>query len=219
MPVPRKFNVIAGLAIAASAESVAAHIAGNHGFIVIFKPLAAVLLLALPVYSWSRAKQPAALWISIGLFFSLIGDILLLWPDKCFLPGLAAFLLTHIAYLVAFTRDAKLLSRAIAFPYFLVAVAAYALLFPSLPDNLRIPVALYAALLSCMAAQAMVRFFFLKTATAKLAAIGALSFMFSDFLLAFDRFHTVLLLAPVLILAPYYVAQFFIALSTRRAGA
>jgi hypothetical protein len=39
--------------------------------------------------------------------------------------------------------------------------------------------------------------------------------MLPDFLLAFDRFHTLILLAPLLILIPYYLGQWRIASSTR----
>jgi len=214
MPVPRNSNITTGLAFAASAASVASHAVHYQPFIYIFKPLAAVFLFLLALYSWARPKQPYALWISIGLFFSLIGDVLLIRPDKFFLLGLAAFLLTHIAYLIAFARDAKLLPRPFVLVYFLVAVIAYTLLVPKLPVPLKFPVAIYSLLLSSMAAQGMIRFSILRTMNAKLAAIGAIFFMLSDFLLAFDRFHTTLPIASVLVLIPYYIAQLLIALST-----
>jgi uncharacterized membrane protein YhhN len=211
-------KIIAGLACAACTAAVAAHIVHHQPLIYLFKPLAAILLLALAIDGWARAKQAYALCICIGLFFSFIGDVLLMQPDKFFLPGLAAFLLTHIAYLIAFIGPAKLLSRPLVFLYFLPALIAYALLAPKLPADLKLPVAIYSLLLSSMAAQGMIRFRILKTAGAKLAAIGAIFFMLSDFLLAFDRFYTALPLASVLILAPYYLAQLLIALSTRPAS-
>ncbi len=220
MPVPRNSNIIAGLAFAASAESVAAHMVRDQMFVLIFKPLAAILLLALPVYSWSRTKQPIALWISIGLFFSLIGDILLLWPDKLFLPGLAAFLITHIAYLVAFTRDAKFPAHWLTLILFLqlAAVDCFAL-HSHLPAGFAFPVVIYSLALSTMTAQALGRFLLLRASAAKLAAIGAVCFLLSDTFLALDRFQTSLPLAPILILVPYYAAQLLIAFSTRPAGA
>ena len=44
-------------------------------------------------------------WVLAGLVFSLAGDVALLWPKEGFLPGLVSFLLAHLAYLVAFTRE------------------------------------------------------------------------------------------------------------------
>jgi uncharacterized membrane protein YhhN len=66
-----------------------------HG---LFTPLATMCILALASFQLARVQKNYALWISIGLFFSLLGDIALLRPAHYFLPGLIAFLFTHIAY-------------------------------------------------------------------------------------------------------------------------
>jgi uncharacterized membrane protein YhhN len=181
----------------------------------LFKPLATVLILSVALSQWRLNKIPYSRWITIGLFFSLIGDIALLWPNSRFLLGLAAFLVTHAAYLIAFTRDAKLPARvSIWFVYLAIAAAMLVFLFPNLPSSLKIPIALYSLLLASMAAQAMGRFLILETRPARLAAIGAILFMLSDLLLAFDHFHSAIPLAPVLVLSPYYVGQWLIACST-----
>ena len=90
----------------------------------------------------------------------------------------------------------------------------YVLLYPNVPFRLRLPVLLYSLLLASMAAQAMGRALLLKTTRSHRAAAGAFFFVLSDSLLAFDRFHSVILLSPVLILVPYYIAQWLIARST-----
>src|SRR5690606_4544433 len=42
-------------------------------------------------------------WVMVvGLVLSLAGDVLLLLPERWFLAGLAAFLLAHVAYVIAF---------------------------------------------------------------------------------------------------------------------
>jgi uncharacterized membrane protein YhhN len=186
--------------------------------VYVFKPLATVLILGFAVANWrhGRGSYSYSLWIAIGLLFSLVGDVFLLWPSLYFIHGLAAFLLTHLAYLIAFTRDARFPARVwIWILYLAIAATLYAFLYPNLPVPLKLPVALYSALLSSMAAQAMGRFLVVKTKPAQSAAIGAVFFMLSDFLLAFDRFHTLILLAPVLLLIPYYLGQWLIASSTR----
>jgi uncharacterized membrane protein YhhN len=162
-----------------------------------------------------RAKNSYSLWISIGLLFSLAGDVFLLRSDHFFTLGLLAFLLTHIAYLVAFTRDTRFPARLSVWSLFLLfAGSCYFLLYSRLPPELHIPVAIYAILLVSMAAQAMGRSLKLRTTSAQFAAIGGLLFVLSDSLLAFDRFYKPLPLAPLLVLLPYYAAQWLIASST-----
>ncbi len=183
--------------------------------IYIFKPLATILVLAMPLAQWQRQRSPYARNISIGLFFSLLGDIALIFAERYFLYGLLFFLLAHITYLIAFSLKVKFPARPAVWPLYLAfAVILYAFEFSNLPVTLRIPVAVYALLLTSMAAQSMGRFLILKTVPAGNAAAGALFFLLSDALLSLDRFHAVISLAPVVILLPYYLAQWFIALST-----
>ena len=160
-------------------------------------------------------RSSYAQWIAVGLVFSFLGDVLLIWPGQYFLPGLAAFLLTHTAYLIAFTRDCRFPARlSVWLAYLFVAAAFYLVLFPTLPRGLRMPVLIYSALLATMAGQAMGSFFELKTPFSLRAAAGALLFLLSDLLLAFDRFHRPLLYSTILILTPYYLGQWLIASST-----
>jgi len=183
--------------------------------VYLFKPLATLFLILIALLRWIRSRSAYSLWIAIGLAFSLVGDILLIRPNQFFLPGLLAFLLAHVAYLIAFTRDCKFPPRALIFLAYLIASAGfYVVLFPTLPLGLRIPVAVYAALLSTMASQAMGRFLLLRIEPARWAAFGALFFMASDLLLACHHFRRPLLYSAVLILVPYYTGQCLIAWST-----
>lgn len=185
--------------------------------VYVCKPLATLLIISIALQNWARPKSPYSRWIVSGLCLSLVGDVLLIWPNQYFLPGLAAFLITHATYLVAFTRDAKFPAQLpVLIGYLAVAALFYTILFPTLPSGLQIPVALYAILLSTMAGQAMGRLLVLKTSSAQRAAVGALFFMLSDLLLAFHRFRTPLLYANVLILVPYYFGQLLISWSTKK---
>lgn len=209
------FALVSLLVAAAVALVLTGDLLPNPWFVYIFKPLATVLLLWLAFYNWRASKRNYALWISVGLLFSLFGDVALIWPSRYFLPGLLAFLLTHIAYLFAFTREVRFPARPLLWlPYLALAATAYLVLLPHLPHTLRFPVAFYSVFLCSMAAQSMGRFMILKNAAARRAAIGAGFFLLSDLLLSFDRFHTPLILAPVLILIPYYLGQWLIASST-----
>ena len=180
----------------------------------VFKPLTTVLIILL---AWPRgADAPAARRaLRIGLTLSLLGDMALLWPQQGFLPGLVAFLLAHIAYIVAFTREHRFLGQPAALTgYALVAGAILALLWPSVPAELRVPVACYVLALSAMSAQ---------TAVVGLAAqgddrrrgrllmLGGALFMASDALLATHKFAFQLPAANLWILGTYWAAQWCIA--------
>ena len=78
------------------------------------------------------------------------------------------------------------------------------------------PVALYAFAVATMAAQAMARYVVSRSRVAMLAAAGGIFFMLSDGLLAVNRFRAAIPYAAIAVLAPYYIAQVLIALSTRR---
>jgi len=65
-----------------------------HG---LFTPLATMCILALASFQLARVKKTMRSG-SVSAFFSLLGDIALLRPAHYFLPGLIAFLFTHIAY-------------------------------------------------------------------------------------------------------------------------
>jgi uncharacterized membrane protein YhhN len=183
--------------------------------VYIFKPLATVLIIGLAVQNWLRRKSAYSQLTVMGLCFSLLGDLLLIWPDQYFLVGLCAFLLAHVAYLLAFTRDASFPARLpVLLLYLAIGALWYAVLFRALPPGLRIPVVVYAMVLAAMAGQAMGRWLELRTSASKRAAIGAIFFMLSDLLFAFHRFRTPLLYSNIFILIPYYLGQWLIASAT-----
>ena len=152
----------------------------------------------------------------MGLFFSFFGDLFLLSHDRYFLYGLCAFLLAHISYLIAFTRGIRFPALLSVWLLYLAAVATFLLwvIFPKLPVGFRLPIVVYMFFVVSMASQSMGRFLILKNIPAALAAFGAIFFVLSDSLLAFDRFHSRLPAAAFLVLVPYYLAQWLIALST-----
>ena len=79
--------------------------------------------------------------VVFGLLASLIGDVLLMLPQDLFVAGLIAFLVAHIAYLVAFTDGVRFAARPATLALFLVVAGAILwLLWPGLPTALRVPV-------------------------------------------------------------------------------
>ncbi len=183
----------------------------------LLKPLTTALVIA---HAWHlgppRHRMRAPLLAGLGL--SLLGDVALLWPQQGFLPGLAAFLLAHLAYLFAFARGVRLAAWPLAFAgYALLAAAVLSLLWPGVPGPLRWPVLAYVLCLAAMAAQTASAWHAARSGDASTrrrlggAALGGALFLTSDALLAFNRFHSPLPLATLWILASYWAAQWLIA--------
>ncbi|MBL8328292.1 MAG: lysoplasmalogenase [Rubrivivax sp.] len=186
----------------------------------VFKPLATLAVIA---YAAGRGQdQPVVRrWVLIGLLCSLAGDVALLWPQQGFLPGLVSFLLAHLAYLWAFTRERRLAERALPLVFYAaVAGSVLWLLWPGVPAGLRVPVAGYVLCLALMAAQAAVLW---RSGSPRglWLAVGGASFVCSDALLAVNKFAQPLPAASLWILATYWLAQWCLAswLAPRRAAA
>ena len=180
-----------------------------------FKPLATLCVIA-----WAAlGRSDDALvrrWILVGLAFSLVGDVALLWPVQGFLAGLVAFLLGHLSYLVALTRRRRFLASRPAFGVWaIVAASVLAGLWAGVPAELRAPVLVYVCALAAMAAQAtsvwLARRGQADAVRWRMVAIGGALFVLSDAILATDKFVGGVPMPTLWNLSIYWVAQWFIA--------
>jgi uncharacterized membrane protein YhhN len=181
--------------------------------VYLFKPLTTVLVLALAATAGEPVSGGYQALVCAGLLFSLAGDVFLMLPRDRFVAGLASFLVAHLFYVAAFAPRPP----GLAAPLALAAVLAYGgvllrALWPHL-GTLRAPVALYAAALMAMAWQAMERWAVLDATPALLAAAGAVLFVASDSVLAWERFVRRHGWGQVVVLGTYFAAQWLIALS------
>jgi len=222
----------APILLAAIAAIVGASLDGDGRWLHwIAKPLTTLLIASIALGSadrWSAPDTPSAhrtyaRAILLGMAFSCIGDIALMLPFDAFVPGLIAFLLAHLCYIVAFRAGFRA-GRGMLFPAALLAVFAginLAGLWPLLPNDLRIPVVVYVVVLALMATLALARAWTKNAATpsaptsARWAAIGAVLFVISDSVLAWDRFGGGLPAATLCVLSSYFAAQYCIARSVR----
>jgi len=157
------------------------------------------VMLCLFVWLFVRTGlQEQMLWFGIGLLFSLAGDVLLMIPhDRMFLPGVAAFLLTHVFYLVGF-RDELLnptgWSFVLLFFIFLNASRLLRRIVGAMrargDDRLTMPVIVYGLVISLMLYAAMSTIFdpAWETGAAFYVSAGAFLFWISDLLLAWNKF-------------------------------
>lgn len=157
--------------------------------------------------------------IGLGLLCGLVGDVFLLFDDRYeqfFVYGLVAFLIGHLFYLSAFYLDYKV-NKSVYQKHTKNAIIAYAFystlfcaaLWPFL-GTLRIPVIIYAFVISVMGVMAVNRFGRVNSLSFKLIFIGSILFAISDTILAINRFVYDFKLAGGLVMATYMIAQYLI---------
>ena len=178
---------------------------------LVSKPVPVLALLG-----WLQNAPPAPYrrWISIGLMFSVLGDILLAWPEDLFVFGLGAFLVAHLAYLKAYLVDCRRLALLPLAVALIAGVSLLGVMASSGLGELLIPVCVYALAISAMLWRALARLGTqVPKKSAMLAAAGALIFVVSDSLIGIDRFVIKFSAAPYLIILFYWLGQWGIAAS------
>jgi uncharacterized membrane protein YhhN len=189
---------------------------GHESIAWYIKPFLIPFLL-LGVYFHS--DFPSKKFLLTALTFSWFGDIILLFADRdemYFIIGLIAFLLSHITYILLFNKQIKpknTKNKAV-FWMGVTAIIMYlivmiAMLLPSLGD-LTIPVFVYALVISTMLLFAFKGFLIWKTPANWYILTGAVIFVSSDSILAFNKFYKPLVLSSFLIMLTYLVAQYLI---------
>jgi uncharacterized membrane protein YhhN len=196
-----------------------AEYAGALTQVFIFKPLATVLVIALVFPLAWGTNEPYARFVIGGLVCSLAGDVFLMLPSDRFVAGLASFLVAHLFYIGAFTRDGGFTrGSATALPLAAIGVILLSLLWPFL-GPLRPPVLAYMLVILVMAWQALERSRQGSHDGAWWGAVGAVLFVASDSALGLARFRGDFPGSRALVLGTYYLAQWMIATSALvRAG-
>lgn len=190
----------------------------HRRWVYVFKPLTMVFVLAIAARSGGADPGTATddfyrSALLLGLVFCLAGDVFLMLPDDRFVPGLGSFLLGHLCYIAAFSSGVGFGGSPLALlPLVVAAGIVLALVWPG-ASGLRGPVLAYVAVIAVMGWQSLSRWLALGDLGAALACSGAMLFVFSDAVLAIDRFRSSFAAAQPLVLSSYFVAQWLIALS------
>lgn len=188
----------------------------QRALVYIFKPLTTLLIIWIalngpldPVPGYNGTYK----WLIIaGLIFCLGGDVFLMLPPRYFLAGLGSFLVGHWFYIAAFTVEGGFTLTWWLLPLLLYGGFIYYLLHPHL-GKMRRPVIVYIIFILMMAMTALGRWSVMDSRSALLAVIGAILFVISDSVLAFDRFRQKFKAARVIVLTTYWLAQWLIAVS------
>jgi len=180
------------------------------------KPLTMVVLVAAAL-ALDPVDGAQRWWFVAALVLSLAGDVFLMLPRDLFVPGLASFLLGHVAYIVGLWQGDT------SVPGLVLGAAIIGVALPVLggrilravragdePELLG-PVAAYVAVISAMVVSA--------GASGQLLALaGALSFYASDAMIAWGRFIRELPRGRLAVMATYHVAQVGLVASLTTSG-
>ena len=180
------------------------------------KPLLMPLLVIYLLTQTKTKNSNLKAWIFLALFFSWAGDIFLLFEEErpnFFLFGLSAFFIAQVFYIVFFHNirmreyirgNALLLLLVIVYYSILISV-----LSPYL-GNMKLPVRIYGVVLSFMVMLAMHTMLGKNKRAAVWMMTGAILFVASDSLLAFNKFFSAFNYSGLIVMLTYGLAQLFI---------
>lgn len=191
------------------------------------KPALMVLLFIYGMLLVGKNKDGVAKLILTSLAFSWSGDVNLMMPsvpgyssyeEQFFLLGLVSFLIAHVLYILAFRKEINrvegpsLLKRKpyAALPVVIGLGALLVVVFPEVNAEMKIPVMVYATIISVMTIFAVNRYGKVNDSSYKLVLAGAVLFMISDSMIAINKFHTEFDWSRVAIMFTYITAQYLI---------
>jgi|TARA_A200000159_G_C7254957_1_gene310499 uncharacterized membrane protein YhhN len=187
----------------------------NSPLFVALKPLCTVSILAYLLLFRNTAIKSYSKRIGIGLFFCLIGDAFLLF-ESYFIWGLASFLVAHLIFLYAFVkRQGWLWEPRVAVVLALIAVGVFTLVSDDL-YSLFYPVLIYLIVIVLMSWQGWALALNPKMEYRSFLGWGVSLFLFSDALIAIDKFYYSFSFSGISILSTYWIAIFLIARSASK---
>jgi len=156
-------------------------------------------------------------WFVAALVLSLAGDVFLMLPERrrgpdLFVAGLASFLLAHVAYVAGFSVEGPsagaVAGSALVVGVLAVVLGARIVRAAAASDGPAgaAPVAVYVGVISTMVAFAL-------ATRESLAALGAVSFFLSDFLIGWTRFVGAVRGGRLAVITTYHVGQALLVLS------
>lgn len=210
------------LYLLALAGTCVAQFKGLHVLEFICKPALMVILSSWFFFNSRRVGDRFTLLVQAGLFFSLIGDVALMFTyvdDFNFIVGLGAFFLAQLCYAFAFIQniaDTGGLEGLVVSFLIAVGIGTYAFFFgwdlmPHVEEGLGLPVTAYISVIAFMGIAAAFRYQRTYPRSFRMVMVGALLFILSDSVLAWDRFRFPLDWSPLGVMVPYAAAQWLIA--------
>ncbi len=185
---------------------------GRRGLEYLAKPGTLVLLIGVAL-SVDAAHPEVRAAVVVALVCCLVGDVLLMLPgERWFVFGLGAFLVAHVAYVVAFWLDGVSWGALVVGVAVVGAAVAWVgrrilrAVARGTERDLLGPVAGYIAVISVMVASAI-------GTRQVLVVAGATSFYLSDALIAWTRFIRDHRHGRLAVMVSYHLAQVLLVLS------
>ena len=159
-------------------------------------------------------KIKFSILLLVGLFFAMLGDILL---EINFIVGAIFFAIGHIFYFTSFCwlERFKWTDLIFGFVIFIPSVLVITL-YPHFDFGgvvMEVLCVFYALVISLMVGKAVSTYIAKKSLSRLIIMIGTILFFFSDLMLLFNVFSSVSSAFGVLCLATYYPAEFLLAFS------
>jgi uncharacterized membrane protein YhhN len=218
---PSTLLLLASVALSAACAIIAAHRHDRAG-VYVFKPATTLIILVGATWLIVPAAPLYRALVVAGLACSLAGDVALMLPHDRLLAGLAAFLLAHVAYLVAFSCGNPVTLRQLVWllPFLAFGTAVVANRWSAL-WSLKVAVLVYAVVICTVGWRAAMRgqAVFIPRPSFLFALFGACLFLVSDAIVLLRRFGRPFPAAQSLELSTYWAAQVLIALSVRGTSA
>ncbi len=206
--------VLTALVVISAALTISAECRGPKRNVYFFKPLTTILIILLAAIPKYPVPAVYRYLIIAGLVFSLAGDVFLMLPSDRFILGLLSFLVAHLFYIAAFMfAGSGATSKLVGAVLLIYGCLMLWRLWPTL-GHMKTPVVVYTLAILLMALMAVSWYLKGGREGSYLAAVGAIVFVASDSILAFNRFKGSFRGAQFLILTTYFTAQSLIALST-----
>lgn len=229
-------NFLTALYAAIGVLEIYAEMSQNATLRFFTKPLLMIVLIAYYLKGAGSINTFHKLMVA-AFVFSWVGDVALMFVPASesdtllmgitknpnyFLVGLVGFLVTHILYTIAFSKVSEkkppiLLSKFwVAMPLALYMVVLLMLLVPGIMGNPQtkdflVPVLVYSTAIAVMVVFAINRFGRVNDSSFALVFAGALLFMFSDSIIAINKFLHPFSTAGIFIMVLYITAQYLIA--------
>ena len=180
------------------------------------------LLLVFFIFQTKDFGSSLKKWITLALIFSCAGDVLLMFEStysNFFILGLVAFLIAHIFYILFYENVIRKEGLRKNYLWFLLVIIYYIALIYILSPNLgdmKMPVRIYGIVISFMLIQALQTGTIKNPVAATLMIAGAILFITSDSILAFNKFYESFEYAGIAIMLTYGLAQLLITLGAVR---
>ncbi|CAD5121851.1 unnamed protein product [Dimorphilus gyrociliatus] len=184
---------------------------------VIFKILP-ILSLIYMVFSTRQFRKVKKLpfdyqnLILMGLIFSLMGDICLVWRIKLFIPGICLFAIGHLFYIGAQGWKPKGYIIGLVLSLGLFIMGSFVISYMKAPAE-QVATSGYMVLIFVHFWRAAIRTVYFPSGAANLVLLGITVFVISDYLIVFDQFVWKVENASLYIMITYYLSQLCIACS------